>query len=221
MTSRQIEIKKLTSGVGLTAEYNEKTKMLAIKKDETLLGEINEQGFIFEDPTQNLSNEFEDAYESMLDIVDQAKFYIAIYEKADSLPSEKVKDYRIISQYGNTYLGLKDCGELGFQFMICEICKNGKEVKIKETAKNSIDAGKKFATYAGLIDSCEIIELEEAKDIHRCIAYVVSNNQNLTTEQKTRLSDLEYKLAMAYPEIYGNTLTFESEAEIAPKLELQ
>lgn len=219
MTSRQIEIKKLSSGLGLTAEYNEKTKMLAIKKDETLLGEINEKGYIFVEPNMQLPSQFETYAEKLEDIVHQVRFYVGLYEKAPQMQLNGIEQYRKLAEFDDVVLGADDKGVHGLLFSTWRVYDDRSGVTLGHYTPYFASAKEEFATRAKLVDECRLFSKEESENLYKCVRQTIVDSESLTYEQESQLKDLLEKLNLAYPGIEDNP-TFESSGSPEPKMVL-
>lgn len=220
MTVKQREILRLANNIGLHGIYNEERKMLDIHKDDTLLGSINEQGFIFEDPKQKLSGEFDSASEALQDIASQVRFYVGLYEKAPQLPFNDVSDYRMLSEYGDIVFAAKDNDQHGFMFSTWSVYSGRTAVTHGHYTPSYEEAREDFATRSMLIDDRRLFSKEESANIIKCIGYTLENHENLTYKEEEQLKDLQSKICSAYPEINDENPTFDQDEDAAPIMSL-
>ncbi len=220
MTPKQREILRLANKTGLRGIYDEERKMLDIHKDDTLLGSINEQGFIYEDPNQKLSGEFDAASESLQDIASQVRFYVGLYDKAPQLPFKDVSDYRMLAEYGEVVFAAKDNGQHGFMFSTWSIYSDRTAVTHGHYTPYYEEAREDFATRSGLVDDQRLFSKEESANLFKCIGYTLANSESLTYKDEEQLKDLQTKICMAYPEIYEENPTFDQDESAAPTMSL-
>lgn len=201
MTIYQEEMLRKLPVLECEAKVNSENNMLDISYHKIQMCSQNENGFIFENPRSRLTGDLAELQDAICIQAEKIRDYVSQYEAAEQMTIPDVKQYRKLSEFGDTVFAATYSEQHGFMFTTWKQ-NSAKTFVTHGDYSPSFDYAKEsFAVRAGLINKDQLFSEEEAADLYKCIGYTRDNCENLTYLQEERLRHLSDKLQYGYPSL--------------------
>ena len=201
MTIYQEEMLRKLPALECEGKPNPETNMLDISHHKIQMCSQNENGFIFENPRSRLTGdlaELQDAISIQAEIIRE---YVSLYDTSEQMTIPDVKQYRKLSEFGDTVLAATYSEQHGFMFTTWKQNNAKTYVTHGDYTPNYEYAKESFAVRAGLINKEQLFSEEEAADMYKCIGYTRDNCESLPYLQEERLKHLSETLRYGYPNL--------------------
>lgn len=208
MTLYQKELKRKLSALECDGNYNPDTEMLDVSYHKIHLCSMNKNGFIFQNAHSRITGNIAERQDDIGVQAEKIREYVGLYESSPQMSIQDVKQYRKLSEFGDTVLAATYSDIQGFMFTTWK--QNSEKIFVThgDYSLNFDYAKESFAIRAGLINKDRVFSEEEATDLYRSIGYTTDNCDSLTYSQELRLKDLCVKLEYGYPHLEYETSSF-------------
>jgi hypothetical protein len=199
MTRLQTEICRLAKQNGYDFSEFDSENKLRLRHGEKFLFAVNDEGELsFPNEFAKNRKELNRAIQFAAEVMDAADY---VYESEhapplviDGLESDK---YKLLSQFGDIVLAVRDDENLGFCFVTWETSDRG--CTHGHYHDNNYTAAKEdFAVRAGLVSEYKVISREQEKTLSKAISYTLENGDLYPDEFQT-LREIKQGLKQAYP----------------------
>ena len=201
MTIYQEEMLRKLPALECEAKMNPETNMLDISYHKIQMRSQNENGFIFENPRSRLTGDLAELQDAISIQAEKIREYVSLYDTSEQMTIPDVKQYRKLSEFGDTVLAATYSEQHGFMFTTWKQNNAKTYVTHGDYTPNYEYAKESFAVRAGLINKEQLFSEEEAADMYKCIGYTRDNCESLTYLQEERLKHLSEKLRYGYPNL--------------------
>jgi len=180
------------------AAYNPVTDRVNVQADNDRMSAINNAGDIgFGIEYSYLSTN------TIRPLVDAVNESFNAWERANVVPFEDLKQFRVLAEYNNILLAARDDTELGrgFHFVTWRYNNDRTGLDNGFYTEDYKAAKENFATRSGLISNNKLFTQEQAAEIKAAIEYCIENNSDLTYAAENELSTIAAQLHTAYPAV--------------------
>ena len=219
MTLYQKEMLRLLPTLECEGKYNPETEMLDITYHKIPMCSQNNNGYIFEDGRGRATGNLAEIQDAICVGAEKIREYVGLYESSPQMPIQDVKQYRKLSEFGDTVLAAMYSEQHGFMFTTWKQNNAKTFVTHGDYSPNFEHAKISFAIRAGLINKEQLFSEEEAADIYKCVGYTRDNCENLTFLQEERLRNLSEKLQYGYPNLEYEPDSFYDQSD-SPKMNM-
>ena len=219
MTIFQKELLRKLPSFHCEGIFNDKSEVLAVSFDGVIFGCQDKVGYFYGHNIADCTDEVNEAYQLIRNQVELIREYVGLYKVSPQMTVEDVKEYRKMSEYGDTVLAGKYNTDFGFMF--CTWKQNSEKTFVThgDYSPDYEYAKLSFAMRSGLVDKNRVFTNDEASNIYRCIDFTKNNNEQLNYEQERELNALAEKLEYGYPHIESSPPCFEQE-DCSPQLNM-
>lgn len=202
MNIYQEELNRMLPKINCKGIYDNEFNGLTIMFDGYVLGYQDINGAL-NYSRDSLNTDCNKKLDEVIDSLRKIREYVDKYLSAPQLPFDDVKEYRLLAEYGDTILAATKT-EHGFMFCTWEQDKKRNYVTRGDYTTDYEYAKKSFVIRSDLMDKHRVYSLEEAKEMYRCISYVMDNCETLTYKQEKDFKVILEKLTWGYPELKDN-----------------
>lgn len=208
MTIYQKEMLRMLPTLECEGKYNSETEMLDISYHKIQMCSQNNSGFIFEDARSRITGNLAEIQDAICINAEKIRDYVGLYESSPQMTIPDVKQYRKLSEFGDTVFAAMYSEQHGFMFTTWKQNNAKTFVTHGDYTPNYEYAKESFAIRAGLINKDRFFSEEEAADIYKSIGYTRDHCDSLTYLQEERLRILADKLQNGYPSLEYEPTSF-------------
>lgn len=201
MTIYQNELLRKLPSLECEGKYNPDTEMLDISYHRIPMCSQNNKGYIFEDARGRTTGNLAEIQDAICIHAEKIREYVSLYEASPQMPIPDVKQYRKLSEFGDTVLAGMYSEQHGFMFTTWKQNEAKTFVTHGDYSPNFEYAKESFAIRAGLVNESQLFSEEEAADLYKSVGYTRENCDSLSYLQEERLRKLTDKLQYGYPNL--------------------
>lgn len=208
MTIYQKELLRMLPTLECEGKYNPETEMLDITYHKIPMFSQNNNGFIYEDARSRTTGNLAEIQDAICINAEKIRDYVGLYESSPQMTILDVKEYRKLSEFGDTVLAAMYSEQHGFMFTTWKQNNAKTYVTHGDYTPNYESAKESFAIRAGLINKDQLFSEDEATDLYKSVGYTRDNCDSLSYLQEERLRNLADKLQDGYPSLEYESTSF-------------
>ncbi len=213
MTIYQKEMLRMLPALECEGKYNLETEMLDISYHKISMCRQNINGFITTDARSRVTGNLAEIQDAICINAEKIREYVGLYESSPQMSIPDVKEYRKLSEFGDTVLAAMHSEQHGFMFTTWKQNNDKTYVTHGDYTPNYEYAKESFAIRSGLVNKNQLFSEEEAADIYKSIGYTRENCDNLSYLQEERLRNLTDKLQDGYPSLEYECSSFYDQSD--------
>lgn len=201
MTRLQKEVNRLLPQADCTGRYDEETESLYIDYEGSELLSLHAKGSIYYDSKKLKTNERNNQFFSIKDLIGHVVEYLNAYESSPLLEALGLEErWRRLAEYNKIVLAARDDGDYGFTFTTWKKSFDGKSVVNGHYTMDYTAAKRDFAARSGLINKNRLFDNEQLKNILYCLVFTNQNDKKLTDDQLQTLKEFAIQISEFLPD---------------------